>query len=223
MSRFHNFAAGAANTGVFSNCAARVLIDDELINSLIWGQTNWKNIFFRWKSWDNASLRCIAAMHRCCSYVSWMSCSSLSCSSSLALDFLFSWPLLLFPPPPPYSPLPRPIMCMSSTPHARALSDRPPPRCRDWPRASFSATHCTPWPRRRPRPPAFHSTPTVSSTVSHAHTCTLVDVHCSHVYTAAHVHDTCTLHMHLCLYVFIWHLCVCEVTNLTILCTCACP
>jgi len=129
----------------------------------------------------------------------------LECLAPCCLAPLLYHPLLLFPPPPPHPPIPRPILCMSPTPQARALSDRPLPpvqaRCHDWPRASFSVAHRTQWPRRRLRPPAFHITPPIS----HAHTCKHVNASSSRVCTglAAHVHDTCTIHMYLCLNVFI--------------------
>jgi len=43
------------------------------------------------------------------------------------------------------------------------------------------------------------------------HTRVRMWMHAVVMYThAAHVHDTCTLRMHLCLWVFIWHLCVCK-------------
>jgi len=118
-------------------------------------------------------------MYHCCSSVSWMSCALLSCSSSLPFGSLCSFLLLLL-----QTPLPRPILRIP-TPHAWALSDRPPPpvqaRCRDWPRASFSTARRTQWPRRHPCPPACLVTPPVS----HTNTCTHVDARSSHLYTGS--------------------------------------
>jgi len=149
---------------------------------------------------DSFRLENEETMHCCCSSVSWMSCAVLSCFSSLPPGFpLFSSFLLLLP-----TLLFLDLFCRCLQPPKREPSATV---CRRWCRHAVAIGLELPFLQLIARNGHEGVHVHLLSTSHHpsvTHTRVRMWMHAVVMHTqVAHVHDTCTLHMHLCIYVFI--------------------